>query len=45
MRVVCVAIGLLKARYRQKFCFVLSVVVVSLGGSANGGRDEKIFDF
>jgi hypothetical protein len=21
-----------------------SIVVVSLGGSANGGRDEKIFD-
>jgi len=42
---VCVAIGLLKASCKQKFCSVLSVVVVLVGGSANGGRDEKMFDF
>jgi hypothetical protein len=40
-----VAIGFLKAKCRQaQICFVLSVVGVFIGGSADGGRDEKILD-
>jgi hypothetical protein len=39
---VNVALGLLKANCTQKS--VMFVVVVFVGGSANGGSDEKMFD-
>jgi hypothetical protein len=38
-----VAVCLRKANYRHKYVVLNSVVHVSIGGSANGGRIEKMF--
>jgi hypothetical protein len=32
-------------KLHTQICVVLSVASVSAGGSANGGRDEKMFDY